>query len=214
MSTPVFSMIELADSGAIALPDVAAMTEMVDLGGWEDQATQVILPPSEVKVDEEGSGTLPNEDSIPVTGTEIHLEGDAVAAVHAETSGEGMMEVEDSDKPTFNRFWRSNCSTTTEKMGFALENEYLFHDVVFWVGEDKEKITAHKPILGICSSVFEELFYGVGAENGKAEEVYEFPDLEPSAFRAMLKVKLAKLSSVPVLLKTSSFHDWFIWFHC
>jgi len=179
MSNPVFNMSELDDSGAVVLSDseeVGGNKDMVELGDSDDeQATQVINPASEVKA-EGGTAPLPN-------GNGTGLNGDGGA--------EGM-EVEDSGKPAspppFNTQWRTTCSNTSEKMAFALENRRLFHDAVFLVGEDKEEITGHKTILGICSSVFEELFFGAGTENEpKTDEVYEFIDQEPSAFKAMLK---------------------------
>lgn len=177
MANPVFNMAELDDSGAVVLSDTEdgdAPKEMVELDSDEDP-TQVIGQPTDVKPED---GAVANGNG---------------AAGEPNGDGEGGMDVDDPNKvpspPPFNQLWRNNCSNTAEKMAFALENRRLFHDAVFLVGEDKEEITGHKTILGICSSVFEELFFGAGTENEpKTDEVYEFQDQEPSAFKAMLKV--------------------------
>jgi hypothetical protein len=93
----------------------------------------------------------------------------------------------DTAPPKWNNKWRHDYKSTIGKMGFALEHRKLFHDVTFIVGdgEEKEEVTGHKTILAICSSVFEEMFYGEEVQ-ASPDEV-ELLEQEPSAFKAMLK---------------------------
>ena len=104
----------------------------------------------------------------------------------ANGNGEAAMDTAHSK---WNTKWRHDFKTTVGKLGFALEHRKLFHDVTFIVGDgdEKEEVTGHKTILSICSSVFEEMFYGEEVQ-ASPDEV-ELLEQEPSAFKAMLKVK-------------------------
>jgi len=110
-----------------------------------------------------------------------------VAAVNGNGEGGGEIEEQQDKPPEWNKNWRHDFKTTQGKMGFALENRRLFHDVTFLVGdgEEREEVTGHKTILAICSSVFEEMFYGEGVDQSPDE--VELLEQEPSAFKAMLK---------------------------
>lgn len=64
------------------------------------------------------------------------------------------------------------------------ENHYN-SDVIFVVGEQREKVFAHKFILSLWSSVFEQMFRSRTESN---EEPIEILNFNPSGFRSFLKV--------------------------
>jgi len=171
---PVFNMSEIEDTEGVQVLSDAEETaggeqSLVELLSDDEGETQVVKPDGQVNGGGAGSAAVAN--------------GDGVNGVAEES-----MEVDPNKPPPFDTNWRNSHATTADKLGFALENRRLFHDAVFLVGEDKEEVTGHKSILGICSPVFEELFFGSAAEEEpKTEEVYAFQDQEPSAFKAMLK---------------------------
>ena len=57
-------------------------------------------------------------------------------------------------------------------------------DVCFLVGEEREKIHAHKFFLAAESAVFKSMFYGRLKET---QYEIEIPDLSPVGFRNMIK---------------------------
>ena len=57
-------------------------------------------------------------------------------------------------------------------------------DVCFLVGEEREKIYAHRFLLAIESEVFKSMFYGELKESNYEIAV---PDLSPIGFRNMMK---------------------------
>ena len=59
-----------------------------------------------------------------------------------------------------------------------------FSDVCFLVGDEREKIYAHRFLLVIESEVFESMFYGDLKETNYEIEV---PDLTPTGFRNMMR---------------------------
>lgn len=88
--------------------------------------------------------------------------------------------------------WRKNCPGINGKLKHLLSNE-LLTDVSFRVGGETEKneveiIKAHKFMLAMFSSVFEVMFMGSFVENTSANEPIELPDIQPLAFKTLLKV--------------------------
>lgn len=79
--------------------------------------------------------------------------------------------------------WQSSYSTVMERLKFLLFNN-LMSDVTFIVGSQKERIPAHKFVLSFGSTVFEAMFYRMLAT--RSNEI-ELPDVEPSAFRNLLR---------------------------
>ena len=73
--------------------------------------------------------------------------------------------------------------TIEQSIGSFFSNEKL-SDVCFLVGDEREKIYAHRFPLAIESEVFESMFYG-----DLKETKYEIvvPDLSPVGFRNMMK---------------------------
>ena len=80
--------------------------------------------------------------------------------------------------------WQS-CQSTVRDRNSVMFNSDLMSDVQFIVGStNKQKIPAHKYVLATGSSVFYAMFYGTMAE---ITDEIEVPDIEPSAFLALLK---------------------------
>jgi len=97
--------------------------------------------------------------------------------------------------------WRTRYQLPIDQLDYLLKHE-MFSDVLFLVGENEEKVWAHKLILMMSSPVFEVMFTGTftSARNltlekeGENEDLFEenvirIPDIEPVAFRHLLKVK-------------------------
>ncbi|XP_073978768.1 BTB/POZ domain-containing protein 1-like [Rhodnius prolixus] len=80
--------------------------------------------------------------------------------------------------------WQATKSSVVERFSFMFNNEVL-SDVHFVVGrEPRQRIPAHKLVLTAGSAVFDAMFNGTLATT--AEEI-ELPDVEPSAFLALLR---------------------------
>ena len=60
-------------------------------------------------------------------------------------------------------------------------------DVCFVVGEEREKIHAHRVFLAAESEVFKSMFYGEMRESRLKDYEIVVPDLSPVGFRNMLK---------------------------
>ena len=60
-------------------------------------------------------------------------------------------------------------------------------DVCFLVGEEREKIHAHRFLLAAESEVFKSMFYGQLKESKPINYEVVVPDLSPVGFRNMLK---------------------------
>ena len=73
--------------------------------------------------------------------------------------------------------------TIEQSIGGYLSNS-KFSDVCFLVGEQREKIYAHRFFLTIESEVFETMFHGELKETSYEIAV---PDLSPVGFRNMMK---------------------------
>lgn len=78
-------------------------------------------------------------------GGDDGMDGVAAAAVNGNGDAEGgggEIEEEANKPPEWNKNWRHDFKTTQGKMGFALENRRLFHDVTFLVGDgdDREEV--------------------------------------------------------------------------
>lgn len=86
-----------------------------------------------------------------------------------------------SSEDNFN--WQSAYHTVMDRLKFLLFNS-LMSDVTFIVGPQKERIPAHKFVLSFGSTVFEAMFYRMLAT--RSSEI-ELPDVEPSAFRNLLR---------------------------
>ncbi|KHN75726.1 BTB/POZ domain-containing protein 2 [Toxocara canis] len=91
--------------------------------------------------------------------------------------------------------WQATKSTLKERFSFMYCNEILA-DVYFLVGrgDQRQRIPAHKFVLATGSAVFDAMFNGGLARNPKGKvpnttEIpeIELPDVEPSAFLALLK---------------------------
>ncbi|VDN01994.1 unnamed protein product [Thelazia callipaeda] len=83
--------------------------------------------------------------------------------------------------------WQASKSTLKERFAFLYCNE-LLADVWFIVGHDtqSQKIPAHRFILVTGSAVFDTMFNGQMKHNEKSYLI-KLPDVEPSAFLALLK---------------------------
>ncbi|CAH0550099.1 unnamed protein product [Brassicogethes aeneus] len=81
--------------------------------------------------------------------------------------------------------WQAGKSTVRERNALMFNND-LMADIKFLVGPpgQTQVIPAHKYVLAIGSSVFQAMFHGGLAE---CKEEIEVPDVEPSAFLALLK---------------------------
>ncbi|RWS19972.1 BTB/POZ domain-containing protein 2-like protein, partial [Leptotrombidium deliense] len=79
--------------------------------------------------------------------------------------------------------WQSSKSTIKERLNCVLYRETLA-DIHFLVGKEAESIPAHKFILSVGSAVFNAMFNGKMATT---EENIRLPDVEPPAFRALLR---------------------------
>ena len=66
----------------------------------------------------------------------------------------------------------------------SLYSEAKLSDVCFLVGEEREKLPAHRLLLAAQSEVFESMFNG---ELKETRNEIEVPDLSPVGFRNMLK---------------------------
>uniref|UniRef100_T1IJ94 BTB domain-containing protein n=1 Tax=Strigamia maritima TaxID=126957 RepID=T1IJ94_STRMM len=85
--------------------------------------------------------------------------------------------------PEYN--WQSTKTSVKERFAFMFNNETL-SDVHFIVGKGglQQRLPAHKFVLSVGSAVFDAMFNSAMAT--KAEEI-ELPDVEPSAFLALLR---------------------------
>nr|XP_039248546.1 BTB/POZ domain-containing protein 3-like [Styela clava] len=96
-------------------------------------------------------------------------------------------ESEDSVNSTIenDNSWQATKTTVCERNSVMFNNE-LMSDVSFLVGPKGSalRIPAHKYILATGSSVFFAMLYGDMAEN---KNEIEIPDVEPVAFRILLK---------------------------
>ena len=81
--------------------------------------------------------------------------------------------------------WQACKTTVKERLSYMFNNDVMA-DVYFLVGKapNVQRIPAHKFVLSIGSAVFDAMFNGGMAT--KSEEV-EIPDVEASAFLALLK---------------------------
>lgn len=85
--------------------------------------------------------------------------------------------------------WQADKKTLRERIEHMYCNETLA-DVFFVVGTDdsRQRIPAHKFVLSIGSVVFDAMFNGGLTPNNPEEALeIELPDVEPSAFLALLK---------------------------
>ena len=89
--------------------------------------------------------------------------------------------------------WQASMCGVRERQAVMLNNG-LLADVVFLVGSGSpQRIPAHKYMLAAGSSVFYAMFYGELAENKKEITI---PDVEPQAFRNMLKWVMAQYTDL------------------
>ncbi|KAL8562678.1 BTB/POZ domain-containing protein 2 [Nucella lapillus] len=81
--------------------------------------------------------------------------------------------------------WQSQKTTVKERLAF-LYNTDTMADVQFLIGKDPntQLVPAHKFVLSMSSAVFDALFNGGMATT---ESIIQIPDVEPSAFLALLK---------------------------
>ena len=81
--------------------------------------------------------------------------------------------------------WQATKTSIKDRLAFMFNNEVMA-DVHFVVGKGQniQRIPAHKFVLSIGSAVFDAMFNGGMATTN--EEI-ELPDIEPSAFLALLK---------------------------
>jgi len=81
--------------------------------------------------------------------------------------------------------WQSTKTTVQERFAFMFNNEILA-DVHFKVGRggSEQRIPAHKFVLSVGSAVFDAMFNSTLATT---EDEITLPDVEPSAFLALLK---------------------------
>ena len=67
-----------------------------------------------------------------------------------------------------------------------LDSEELA-DVTFIIGESKERVSAHKFVLALRSSVFKAMFNSTWDSRSQKAEI-EIPDTDEPTFRSFLKV--------------------------
>ena len=81
--------------------------------------------------------------------------------------------------------WQATKTTVKERFAFMFNNEILA-DVHFKVGRGgaEQRIPAHKFVLSVGSAVFDAMFNSTLATT---EDEITLPDVEPSAFLALLK---------------------------
>ena len=87
-----------------------------------------------------------------------------------------------SSGPSSDPSWQNKCDSNSSNW-YLLENE-LFTDVEFAVGENNERMAAHKLILAKRSPVFQRMFYGDLAEGQKE---IQLPDVEKDGFKNLLR---------------------------
>ena len=95
-----------------------------------------------------------------------------------------LLDPENEIMSTLDNDWQASMSGVRERQAVMLNNG-LLADVVFLVGPGSpQRIPAHKYMVAAGSSVFYAMFYGGLAEIKKEIAI---PDVEPQAFRNMLK---------------------------
>ena len=99
------------------------------------------------------------------------------------SSGSGSPPQNAANAAPFN--WQSQKTTVKDRLAF-LYNTDTMADVHFLIGKDPntQLVPAHKFVLSMSSAVFDALFNGGMAT---MESVIQIPDVEPSAFLALLK---------------------------
>jgi hypothetical protein len=96
-----------------------------------------------------------------------------------------------------------------EMMKYVLENdEGTLKDVTFLVGPNRERISAHKVILAVTSPVFQKILHSLQMLRDNDRMLYiSAPDLQPDAFRSLLRVSYIynSLSGGDILVMSISF---------
>ena len=85
--------------------------------------------------------------------------------------------------------WQSSKNNVCKRNAVML-NKALLADVHFIVGSESTHIAAHRCMLAAGSSVFYAMFLGGLAEDEKEVTI---PDVEPEAFRNLLKWVLDRI---------------------
>lgn len=80
--------------------------------------------------------------------------------------------------------WRNPKAGLKFNLMSMFENHYN-SDIVFVIGEQREKVFAHKFILSLWSAVFEQMFQ---SRTEGSDEPIEIMNFNPSGFRSFLKV--------------------------
>lgn len=122
-----------------------------------------------------------NRLSLNVTQASNHRS--CLSAVEVLDSDDG--EIPSSTRCTPTQNWQASKSQVKERIAFMFNNEIL-SDVHFVVGKGTniQRIPAHKFVLSVGSSVFDAMFNGSLATDSNEIEI---PDVEPSAFFALLR---------------------------
>ena len=89
----------------------------------------------------------------------------------------------DKGIPPGSHDWQNRTRSVVDANRYALDNK-VETDVDFIVGENKERISAHKLILSFRSPVFHSMFFGNLA---KGEKEIILPDVEPVGFHKLLR---------------------------
>jgi len=107
----------------------------------------------------------------------------------AESLDQDDVEIPSSSRTTPQQNWQASKSQIKERIAFMFNNETL-SDVHFVVGRGSnvQRIPAHKFVLSVGSSVFDAMFNGGLATD--SDEI-EIPDVEPTAFFALLRCVLS-----------------------
>ncbi|XP_029646899.1 BTB/POZ domain-containing protein 1 [Octopus sinensis] len=84
--------------------------------------------------------------------------------------------------------WQASKISVRERLAYLYNNDVM-SDVKFRVGKapDSQIIPAHKFVLSVGSAVFDALFNWMKTSNYTHENLIEIPDVEPSAFLALLR---------------------------
>lgn len=106
-------------------------------------------------------------------------------------------QIERAEDVSSTHNWQSNKHSIKSRLSYLL-NTGVLSDVAFVVGGNSllmstsstgsattERFVAHKFVLSMSSAVFDAMFNGQMAEKG--DGAIEIPDVEPSAFKALLK---------------------------
>ncbi|GAB1609291.1 BTB/POZ domain-containing protein 1-like [Argonauta hians] len=131
------------------------------------------------------SNSYPSTSSVPFSDSNSHRPVSATEASANKSSGRSAGNSSISGGP-YN--WQASKISVRERLAYLYNND-IMSDVKFRVGKtpDSQIIPAHKFVLSVGSAVFEALFSWMKTTNYSNENIIEIPDVEPSAFLALMR---------------------------